>query len=324
MELEGRDVKMNLVVLLLILMAVLAGLYIYNRRKVREAEALFPPVGQFVTVDGIRLHYICKGEGQPVVFLHGGILSASDYAQVIDLAATEYQAISFDRPGYGYSERPQKEMVTPIVQARLFRGALKKLGIEKPILVGHSWSGSLVLAYALEYPDELSGIVLLAPAAYGGKAYPAGKMDFLLYRIAAAPVLGNLLASTLLMSLGRILAKPAIHATFSPDPAPADFLNRGKALWPRPGQFIANREDVYTFSPTVDVLSKRYGEIRLPVVIVVGDSDPFHPELQSYSLHQAIPHSKLIVLPDTGHMIPTVRPEAVLEAVRIVRQQLSE
>jgi pimeloyl-ACP methyl ester carboxylesterase len=324
MEPEGSEVQMNLFVILLGLTAALAALYVYNRRKVREAEALFPPVGQFVTVDGIRLHYIGKGEGQPVVFLHGGILSASDYDRVIDLAAAEYRAISFDRPGYGYSERPQKELATPIVQAQLLRGALKKLGMEKPILVGHSWSGSLVLAYALAYPDELSGIVLLAPGAYGGKAYPAGKADFLLYRAASAPVLGHLLVSTLLVSLGRMLAKPAIHAAFSPDPVPADYLDRGKALWPRPGQFLANREDVYTFSPTVEALSKRYGEIRLPVVIVVGDADPFNPEQQSYHLHQAIPHSQLIVLPDTGHMIPTVRPEAVLEAVRIVRQQQRE
>ncbi len=115
----------------------------------------FPPTGEFVEVGGIRLHYVRKGNGKPVVFLHGGILSANDFDSVLDLAAAKgYSAIAFDRPGNGYSERPRGEIATPVVQARFVHDALCELGIHRPIIAGHSWSGSLVMSYALHYADE--------------------------------------------------------------------------------------------------------------------------------------------------------------------------
>ncbi|UFJ41302.1 alpha/beta hydrolase [Brevibacillus humidisoli] len=298
-----------------ILVVVFAALYGINQLKIKQTEEKVPPLGRFLECDGIKLHYIRKGTGTPVVFLHGGILSVHDYIEAVELVSQNYQAIAFDRPGYGYSERPGTGQATPADQARLLHGALQQLGIEKPVLVGHSWSGSLVLAYALAYPDELSGMVLLAPGAYGGEAYPAGVADIILSRIVTAPLVGDMLVHTVLPLLGRIIVKRLVRATFAPDPVPADYLRVAEALWPRPLQLKANREDILTFSPAVEAISKRYGQISLPTVIVIGEDDPFNPHLQAYPLHEAIPHSHLLVLPDVAHMIPKIRPDAILQAL---------
>jgi pimeloyl-ACP methyl ester carboxylesterase len=299
--------------------AVMVALHAHNHRKVRRAQMAFPPRGSFVTVEGLRLHYVCQGAGQPVVLLHGGMLSACDYAGVLELAAEAgFQAIAFDRPGYGYSERPRRDMSTPAVQARLLREALSVLQVKSPILVAHSWSGSLALSYALTYPDEIAGLVLLAPGAYAGDAYPAGTADLLIGRLLRVPWLGELLANTVLPPLARLLTKPMVTATFSPDPVPPGYLEQARALWSRPGQLRANREDILAYVRTVPQWEPQYAEIRTPVVIVVGDADPFHPELQAGRLHREIGHSRLVVLPGTGHMIPDVRPDAVVEAVHMV------
>jgi pimeloyl-ACP methyl ester carboxylesterase len=299
--------------------AVMLALYAHNQREVRRAENAFPPRGSFVTAEGLRLHYVCQGAGQPVVLLHGGILSSCDYAGVLELAAEAgFRAIAFDRPGYGYSERPRRDMATPAVQARLLREALSVLKAERPVLVAHSWSGSLALAYALAYPDEIAGLVLLAPGAYAGDAYPAGTADLLIGRLLRVPWLGGLLANTVLSPLARLLAKPMVTAAFSPDPVPPGYLERARALWSRPGQLRANREDILAYVRTVPQWEPRYADIRTPVVIVVGDADPFHPALQAGRLHREIGHSRLVVLPGTAHMIPDVRPEAVVEAVHMV------
>lgn len=299
--------------------AVMVALHAHNHRKVRRAQMAFPPRGSFVTVEGLRLHYVCQGAGQPVVLLHGGMLSACDYAGVLELAAEAgFQAIAFDRPGYGYSERPRRDMSTPAVQARLLREALSVLQVKSPILVAHSWSGSLALSYALTYPDEIAGLVLLAPGAYAGDAYPAGTADLLIGRLLRVPWLGELLANTVLPPLARLLTKPMVTATFSPDPVPPGYLEQARALWSRPGQLRANREDILAYVRTVPQWEPQYAEICTPVVIVVGDADPFHPELQAGRLHREIGHSRLVVLPGTGHMIPDVRPDAVVEAVHMV------
>jgi alpha-beta hydrolase superfamily lysophospholipase len=88
--------------------ATLAAMTAYNVYRAWKAEREYPPAGRFVTVDGVRLHYIEKGEGSPVVLLHGNVVTAEDFdtSGVLDLLARRHRVIAFDRPGFGYSERP--------------------------------------------------------------------------------------------------------------------------------------------------------------------------------------------------------------------------
>jgi Predicted hydrolases or acyltransferases (alpha/beta hydrolase superfamily) len=300
---------------LLLLAIALGGFILYNRYKFKQAELKFPPNGRFVTVEGVRLHYISKGSGKPVVLIHGGVLTGNDFERVIEIAAGKgYRAIAFDRPGYGYSERPDSENVTPFVQARLIHAALKELGIEKPILVGHSWSGTLVLSYALLYPQDLEGIVTLGAAMYK-EGYPAENGDQI-SKLVTTPVIGDLVLHTLLRSpLGTFLADRTLQATFAPESIPAGYREATHALWLRPGQFKANREDVLAFSPAAEQISKRYKEINHPVVIVAGEKDPFGTKEQSLRLKEDIPHAELIVLPEVAHMIPQNHPQQVVNAI---------
>jgi len=144
--------------------ATLAGLSLYSDRAVRRAEARHPPVGLFVSVDGARLHFLKRGSGRPVVLLHASDLTLQDFTlSIFDQVAAAYQAIAFDRPGYGSSERPAGCPLTLALSARLIRDALQALGVERPILVGHSGGGSVALRYALDYPDEIAGLVFARP-----------------------------------------------------------------------------------------------------------------------------------------------------------------
>ncbi|MBA4496077.1 alpha/beta fold hydrolase [Paenactinomyces guangxiensis] len=306
----------NLIIILSIVLFLAAGLFWYNQYEFRQAEVNFPPNGNFITVEGTKLHYIRKGSGKPLVFLHGGVLTGNDFEKVMEIAAKQgYQAISFDRPGYGYSEKPKNEEVTPIVQARLIHGALKKLGIGKPILVGHSWSGILVLSYALSYPDEVSGIVTLGAVMYK-EGYPAENGDPI-SAVVTTPIIGDALLNTLLKSpLGTGLAKNILKETFAPEPVPSDYRKAALALWLRPTHFKANREDVLAFSPTAEKISNRYKNIKHPMVIVVGNNDPFGTKEQACRLQKYIPHAKLMVLPHVAHMIPQNHPKAVMDAIK--------
>lgn len=309
---------MIFLIIVFFILILLSGFYLYGLLSRRKAEAKFPPAGTFVEVEGIKLHYICKGEGEKnVVLLHGGILSAKDYSSVLDLGSQDYRMFSFDRPGYGYSQLPKEERVTAIDQASLLHKALKELKVEKPVIAGHSMSGLVVLAYALQYPDDLSGILLLGAAGYGGKAYPAGDGD-LLSCLVNTPIIGHLFLHTFLVPLGKMAMKSMLVQTFAPDPIPDGYIEETKAIWLRPNQFKANRKDILAFSLTARDLSKRYPTIRVPTVVVVGEHDPFNPQQQSYQLHKDIPESDLMLLPNTGHMIPQVRPDAVIEAVGMV------
>lgn len=292
------------------------GLYVYNQYQYKMAEVTYPPKGEFIEVDGIKLHYLSKGSGKPIVFLHGGVLSSEDFSEVINLAATNgYRAIAFDRPGYGYSERPLNEEVTPVTQAWLIHQALKEMQITEPIiLVGHSWSGTMTMSYALQFPEDVSGLVTLGGAMYK-EGYPAENGDSL-SKLVTTPVVGDFIMNTLLATpIGKNMGRITTKQTFAPEEPPVGYEEKLLALWGRPGQFKANREDTLAFPKTSKEISPHYPKIKQPTVIVVGDKDPFSTIQMADRLHRDLPNSVMVKLSNVGHMIPENHPEKVLEAI---------
>ena len=232
--------------------------------------------------------------------------------EVLGRAAQSYRAFAFDRPGHGYSETHNGAAATVEVQARLLREALRKLSIEKPLLVGHSWGGAVALAAALKYEEELSALVLLAPAAYPSDSNAWWTV------VPHIPWLGNLLVKMFAPLIGRGIVRASLKEAYHPEPVQEDYLRSAAVLWTRPEQVKACAADDRSLNESLKVLSERYAEIRLPVVIVAGDSDLLlEPNSQSHRLHQTIPGSELVVLQRTGHQIPQTRPQSVINAIEL-------
>jgi pimeloyl-ACP methyl ester carboxylesterase len=266
--------------------------------------------GQFVSVNGLRMHYVSKGQGRPVVFIHGNPGSHQDFSMtVLGEVAQSYRALAFDRPGHGYSERRGGTWTTVEVQALMLRQALKQLSIEKPLIVGHSWGGALALTMAVQAQTEFAGLVLLAPAAYPGES--SQWWTSLLH----VPVLGNLLLMTLTPLIGRGIVRDSLKEAYHPEPVQEEYVRAAEAMWTRPEQVRACAYDDKSLNDSVKRLSKRYKDLQLPVVIVTGDSDLLVSPQDSYKLHHAIPRAELIRLEGTGHQILQTRPESVIEAI---------
>jgi len=275
------------------------------RAKTRTQER------QSIAVNGVALNYVRAGSGRPVVLIHGNPGSHHDFTlSLFEKLAQSYHTIAFDRPGHGHSERSGTFGTTVEVQAAMIRDALQKLSIEKPLLVGHSWGGSLALAAAVAYGSELSGIVLLAPAAY-----PSVSIEWwsLLPRM---PLLGPLAVKTLTPLIGPAVVKGSLRDAYHPQDLHDEYADRVAQLWMHPDRVSAWAYDEATLRASLERLSPRYPELELPVVIVTGDADRvLNPDDHAYPLHKAISHSKLIVLPETGHQLPQTRPDAVMAAI---------
>jgi pimeloyl-ACP methyl ester carboxylesterase len=281
--------------------------YIASRVAHHHPQAL----SKFVTVDGARLHFVIKGAGRPVVLIHGNPGSCQDWTRLYGPLASHHCAFAFDRPGHGHSDRPNHRPITVDVQAQILHAALKELNVEQPILVGHSWGGALALAYALEFQDDVAGLVLLAPAAYESD----DGVSFLT-KLPALPVIGDLINFLFTPLLGASVVREDLQKAFSPDPVPKHYLRHVLSEWTRPKKVKWYSVDDALLNESLPKFTDRYSDIRVPTAIVTGDSDLIVPAKEnSHRLYEALPHAELIVLENTGHQIPFTRPNAVVDAI---------
>lgn len=266
---------------------------------------------KLVNVEGANLHFVIKGAGRPVVLIHGNPGSCQDWARLYGPLSSRYQVIAFDRPGHGHSDRLNHQDVTVEVQAQLLCAALDQLRVERPILVGHSWGGALAMAYALQYPRDVSGLVLLAPAVYESD----DGVSFL-SKAPAWPLIGDLVNFLFTPLIAAWLVRTDLQKAFSPDPVPKNYLRHTLAEWTVPKKVKWYSVDDALLNESLPKLSPRYSELNMPTAILTGDSDLIVPAKEnSHRLAKALPNAKLSVLARTGHQLAFTRPDAVVEAI---------
>jgi pimeloyl-ACP methyl ester carboxylesterase len=280
-------------------------------------EAVRSDNDHFVLAERARLHYVESGSGRPVVLLHGNDGTLQDFTMsIFDKVAAKYHTIAFDRPGHGLSENPIHTVATPEYQARMLHSALEELGITNPLLVAHSWSGSLALSYALQFPQDLSGLVLIGGMAYETKAGSAKPI----YYLAQVPVVGTILG-TIYKKVGKHGIAQELAQAFSPDKAPQPYVQRFLTSMFRLSQLKAAARDEVCLNPALRKMSPQYKTIKVPLVILTGAADHIvSPQDHSYRLHETIPSSKLIVLANAGHELQFTRGENVLKAIDLAAQ----
>ena len=225
------------------------------------------------------------------MLLHGNVVTAEDWilSGVLDqVAARGHRVIAFDRPGYGYSDRPRHTAWTATAQANLIRRALARLGVNSDavVIVGHSWGTLAAVALALADPAAVRGLVLVS-----GYYHPTLRADALLVAPATVPVLGDVLRHTISPLFGAASLPLLLKGMFAPLPVPERFqqgFDRGMPV--RPLQIRAEAEDGAGMAREAAAMQDRYGELRLPMVIMAGSDDQVADVgRQSIRLHEQIP-----------------------------------
>ena len=296
--------------------AALAASALFVRAKTKAAERENPPEGRFITVRGVRLHYVERGQGDPLVLLHGNGAMVRDFATsgLLDRAARSYRVVVFDRPGYGHSARPRRKIWTAAAQAELIYDALRKLGIENPIVLGHSWGVFVALRLALAHPEYVRSLILLS-----GYYYPTPRLDVTLLSPPAIPIIGDLMRYTVAPLIGRLIWPLMLKRIFSPTPVPQHFRDFPAWMGLRPSQLRASAEETAMMIPTALALAAHHRELRMPVMIMDGADDRLlDAQLHSGGLHRELPQSDLWLVPGAGHMVHHSVPDEVLAAIRAV------
>ena len=296
--------------------AILGTTALVNARRARLAERNNPPPGRFLDIEEVRLHYLERGEGPPVVLLHGNGAMVQDFeiSGIIEWLAQRYRVIAVDRPGFGHTNRPRSQRWTPAAQAELVHEALVYLDVKQAIVVGHSWGTLVALSLALDHPADVRSLVLLS-----GYYFPTLRADVLASLPSAAPIIGDLLSYTAAPLLGRALRSRVFRQLF----APAAVSTRFQADFPtelslRPSQIKASAVDTVSMTPSAAALAARYGELKMAIVIMAGTGDRLVDfARQSGRLSEVLADSTLVPVEGAGHMIHHSAPEKVVEGISL-------
>lgn len=292
---------------------LMAAAAFVNWRLAKKAQREDPPQGQFVEIDGVRLHYVERGTGRPLVLLHGNGSMIQDFesAGLIDMAAQNYRVIVFDRPGFGHTSRPRNVIWSADAQADLFMEALVRLNVQQAVVLGHSWGASIAIALAVRHPAFVQALVLAS-----GYYFPTARADVLVQSGPAIPGLGDIFAYTLSPILSRVLWPAMLRKLFGPRPVPHKFQSFPKALAVRPSQIRASAAEAAMMIPAAIHASKSYSELSLPIIIVAGEDDRLIDiDEQSGRLHSEVKQSKMHRIPGAGHMVQQSATGDVMSAI---------
>lgn len=299
-----------------VVVGALTAIALVNRHLAKKAEHDNPAAGRFLDVNGVRLHYVERGSGEPLVLLHGNGSMIEDFESsgLIDLAAKNYRVIVFDRPGFGHSDRPRNVMWTPDAQADLIKQALARLGVSSATVLGHSWGASVAVALALKYPDLVRGLVLAS-----GYYYPTARPDVIAMGAPALPVIGDILSHTLSPLISRAIWPLMMAKIFGPRSVPEKFGAFPKEMALRPSQIRASAAESALMIPDAFKLRNQYPDLRMPVVIIAGEQDRLIDiDTQSARLHSDVPQSRFHRVAGNGHMIQQTATDQVMSAIREV------
>ena len=300
-------------------LGLLAGLSGFTQWNSRRLEAAHPASGEFLALPGGKIHLTRREpEGTSrgtIVLLHGASGNQSDLMIPLGarLTAKGFAVIAVDRPGHGWSDRfGAREMASPAAQAKIIRAALEKAGVQKAIMLGHSWSGALAANFALDHADFTQGLVLVSPVTH---PWPGGVSWY--YTPTATPFLGPVFAHTIAMPAGLVLMGKSLKNVFGPQEVPDTYVEQtGLQLVLRPQQFRANAQDVADLFDFVTQQSKRMGDIKIPTGIISGDKDNIvYTHIHTMRSAREIPGASLKILPGIGHSPHWMRPDDIVTVV---------
>ena len=304
-----------LIAAVLIILAIVVLLFLYTRKLASDAVKAVPKTGQVQPVGGGTIHYVEMGpsDAPTIVLIHGlaGQLQHYTYAMT-DLLKDDFRVIVIDRPGCGYSDRAQDEMAALPEQARMIAEFMEAKGIEKSVVVGHSLGGALTLALALDYPDKVNSMALIAPLTQVQEEVPEIFKGLEL----RSPMMRRLVGNTIAAPMGKATADKVLAFAFAPEQPVNDFMIRAAAiLGLRPVAFVGASSDMVMLEDVLPVQVARYGELKVPGGILYGDGDTIlnHETHGKPMTAFGLSYEEMA---GRGHMLPMTAPQECVDFVR--------
>jgi pimeloyl-ACP methyl ester carboxylesterase len=275
----------------------------------RWIEGRIPRDGAVLTIDGTDMHYLDRGQGRPIVLIHGLSGQMRNFATgLVDQLAANHRVVLIDRPGSGYSAPLADGTNTLAGQAEVIAGLIETLDLDAPLIVGHSLGGAVALTLALDHPDAVGALALIAPASQPSDATSSASSAMSIQ----SDTLRRFVSLTFATPLGMLIFDGSAKSVFAPESMPEDFGTIGGSLLSiRPHSYFSAGGDMVAARAALPTMVASYPSLQMPVAILFGRADQvLDPAIHGTLLRDAVTGATLTQI-QGGHMIVFTAPDAV-------------
>jgi pimeloyl-ACP methyl ester carboxylesterase len=310
------------VAVVVLLLLPLAGLALFSAWTARQVEKRLPPHGHFIEVDGARIHFLDEGAGPTLLLIHGLAGQTRVFTHsLLDKLKSEYRVVILDRPGCGYSTRARRASAAISAQARTIAHFIEKLGLERPLVVGHSLGGAIALSLALDHPDRVGGLALLAPLTHAQGEIPP------LFRGLAvkSSFMRHFIGWTSAIPLSIRNRAFVLDQAFGPQPVAADYGTLGGGMLNlRPHSYVNASRDLMATTEDMPHMQERYHQLTIPVGMLFGTHDRLLDHIKHGTAMAAkVAGLDLELIEGGGHMVPISSVDRTVAIIARVAQRVA-
>lgn len=261
-----------------------------------------------ISLHGDRVAYLDEGAGEVLLLIHGMGGNSNNWQAMIPALSKKFRVVAPDLLGHGQTDKPRGDYSLGAFAVWL-RDFLDALGIPRVTIVGHSLGGGIAMQFAHQHHDYCERLILVSSGGLGGEVNPALRLfsvpgsGVLLQLASSKPVLKARKALSALKSTDEDLSHHwEAHAALSNPENRQAFLRTLRAVVDRRGQAVC-------------ALNRLHFNATKPVMVISGDQDPVIPIAHAYAAHQAMPHSRLHIIPGVAHHPHTAQPDTVASLI---------
>ncbi|MFM1653158.1 alpha/beta fold hydrolase [Brevibacillus sp. B_LB10_24] len=262
----------------------------------------------FLQTGSLTIHYETAGNGMPLILLHGLGNNSRSWKHQLSGLQEHFQVIAWDTPGYGKSSDPDPEFRTFRELADILKAFLDGLGLQKIHLLGHSMGSALALQFCSMYPEYVEALILAA-TTLGGRTHPKTNEEKLQNRLRMIE-----------QETPAELARKRVPQTLSPY-ASDEVRQYAESIM---AQVRASGYRSVSYALYHADQTPLLADIKVPTLVICGEDDIITPVKESVTVQQGIKDSKLVLIPQAGHVCYLEQPEAFNTHVRTFLQGVAQ
>lgn len=270
----------------------------------------YNPKNDFITIGNEKIRFVQKGNGKDILLIHGTPGSIEDWNNIIDSLSKDYRVTAFDRLGHGFSSFNEYDYNLKD-NAALVEDLVEKLDLRSPLIIGHSYGGSIVAFMAVNSRLNNAEYIIIDSPLYN---YTPSN----LYRLISIPIFGKGISLLLSFTIAKKHIDNGVSSLFKSlkKERVNELVKERQIIWLQPKVIYSKSKESVHYFNDLKSISGKYKMIKSKITLITGTDSTTTFRNDAEKFKNEVSHSNLIFIRNTGHYIQLERSEDVIQIIK--------